>query len=223
MPALPNVSKVIKCALRFTDGINTDIITRFYLRYSGSAPNSTELSDWATAVREAFATNLAGDLNENLSLIEVEMIDLSSPTAAQGTDATAVPGTATDDPVPVSAAVISSYQISRRYRGGHPRGYWPLGQSTNLETPQTWTAAFIAACHSVLSDFFTDVRSNGPSGAGTVDHVNVSYFQGFTVITDPVTGRARNVPNVRGVPVVDVVSSRVERIRVGTQRRRLQY
>lgn len=223
MPPLPNVPKVIKCALRFSDGVNTDVITRFYLRYSGSAPSSLELTEYAGTIRAEFSADLAGDLNEALSLIEVELIDLSSATAAQGTDATEVPGTATDDPVPLDAAVVSSYQIARRYRGGHPRGYWPLGQATNLQTPQTWTSAFIAALHTSLNTFFTNVRTGGPGGSGTITHVNVSYFAGFTVVTDPVTGRARNVPTVRATPVVDEVTSRIERIRIGTQRRRLQY
>lgn len=223
MPPLPNVPKVVKVALRFTDGINVDIITRFYIQYSGTAPGNTDLDTYAAVVGGAFGSNLAGDLNEALSLIEVECIDLSSASSAAGTDASVIPGTATDAPVPVDAALVSSYVIGRRYRGGHPRGYWPLGQSTNLETPQTWKSAFVSGVHASLDGFFSDIRAAGWSGAGTLNHVNVSYFHGFTVVTDPTTGRARNVPTVRATPLIDTITSRVERIRIGTQRRRLQY
>jgi hypothetical protein len=50
--------------------------------------------------------------------------------------------------------------------------------------------------------------------------VNVSYYNGFTVVTNPTTGRARNVPTLRGTPVVDTVTGIVARVQVGSQRRR---
>jgi hypothetical protein len=223
MPPLPDVPKVIKTALIFTDGINVDIVTRFYLEYSGAAPGSDDLDTYAQAVKDEFETDLLGDLNENLALIRVECIDLSTTSSAEGSWVGSLPGTATDPPNAVSVALVSSYEIARRYRGGHPRGYWPLGQSTNLATPQTWDSGFVATIHTQLSAFFTGIRAAVWTGGGSLVHVNVSYFEGFTVVTDPVTGRARNVPTVRGTPLIDTVTSRIERIRIGTQRRRLQY
>lgn len=223
MPALPDVSKVLKVALIFTDGINTDIVTRFYIQYSGSAPGNADADAYASSVHAEFASSLAADMNEALSLITVEVTDLSTVSSAVGTWSGVEPGTATDDPVPIDNALVSSYIIGRRYRGGHPRGYWPLGQATNLQTPQTWTSAFISGVHNDLNDFFTNIRADGWSGSGTLTHVNVSYYTGFTVVTDPLTGRARNVPTLRGTPLIDAITSRIERIRIGVQRRRLQY
>jgi hypothetical protein len=223
MPALPDVAKVIKVALVFSDGLNDDIVTRFYLQYSGTAPGATELNTFCSDVDGQFAAHLADQMTEELTLIRIEAIDLTTTSSAEGSWVGAEAGTGTDPPVPVDVCVVSSYKIARRYRGGHPRGYWPFGTSGQLETLQTWTEAFISNLHDVMNTFFTNVRAATWTGAGTLEHVNVSYFEGFTVVTDPTTGRARNVPTVRATPVVDIVTSRIERIRIGTQRRRLQY
>lgn len=223
MPPLPDVPGVVKLAFIFSDGINTDIVSRFYVSYAGSAPSSGQLNTFCTAGHGAFVAQLIGDLNQVYTLGRVHAIDLSSPTGAEGDDATSTAGTATDPELTSDVAVVTSYEIARRYRGGHPRGYWPLGQSSDLSTPQTWTDAFVSGVQSDFEDFMNTVLAAAWSGGGPLGHVNVSYFSGFTVVTSPTTHRARNVPTVRATPVVDAVSSIVVRKHVGTQRRRLQY
>ena len=223
MAPLPDVAKVVKVALVWSDGINTDIVTRFYLRYSGAAPAPADLDAFGGAVHTAWTSNLAGATHEDYNLIRVECTDLTTPTSAIGLWAGSEAGTATGVPVPADAAVVLSYTVARRYRGGHPRGYWLLGIGVDLADPQHWTSDFIAAQQDAFNAFFTNVIADAWSGAGAVDHVNVSYFKGFTVVTSPITGRARNVPTPRGAPVVDSVVATVARLRIGTQRRRLQY
>jgi hypothetical protein len=223
MPPLPNVPKVVKCAVVLTDSINTDIVTRFYMRYTGSAPSAADLDAFATAVKTAWDDTIKGDVNSALALIRVECTDLSSATSAVGLWTGVVAGTATGVPVPVDSAVVVSYTIARRYRGGHPRGYWSAGEGIDLDNPQRWTPDFVASFQGSITTFFNEVAAAGWSGAGTLDHVNVSYFTGFTVVTSPTTGRARNVPNPRATPIIDPVVALVTRLRIGTQRRRLQY
>src|ERR1700690_4116738 len=152
MAPLPDVPGVVKIALVFSDGINTDVVTRFYLEYSGTAPSAAELDTFCTGVHATFVPNLAAEMHEDLSLIRVEATDLSSLTGATGLDTSTDPGTASGDPVPLSAAVVSSYVISRRYRGGHPRGYWPLGAGAVLTNPQRWDAGFIASCQANIDN-----------------------------------------------------------------------
>jgi hypothetical protein len=217
------VAKVVKLALIFSDGINTDIVTRFYLAYAGSAPDSSALNTFCLDVKNEFGTSLVGDLNNSYALGRVHAIDLSSATGAEGDWLGVLNGTATDPPLPSDVAVVTSYEIARRYRGGHPRGYWPLGQSTNLDNPQLWTDAFVGGLQTSMETFFAAVLADVWPGGGPLSHVNVSYFHGFTVVTNPTTGRARNVPTVRATPLVDTVSSLVVRKHIGTQRRRLQY
>ncbi len=223
MPPLPDVPGVVKLAFIFSDGINTDIVSRFFVSYAGSAPSSGQLDTFCNAAHGEFVTSLIADLNQVYTLGRVHAIDLSSATGAEGDDATSSAGTATDPPLTSDVAAVLSYEIARRYRGGHPRGYWPLGQSSNLSTPQTWTDAFVSGIQGDFTDFMTNVLSHAWSGGGPLGHVNVSYFSGFTVVTSPTTHRARNVPTVRATPLVDAVSGAIMRKHIGTQRRRLQY
>jgi hypothetical protein len=223
VPALPVVPKVIKTAFIFSDGINTDIVSRVYLEYSGSPPTSSDLSDFASECKVQWAAQLLGSLNQVLTLGRVHCTDLSSDIGAEGDWLGAEVGTATALPVPIDAAVVVSYPIARRYRGGHPRGYWPLLSADSLTSPQSWDSGDIAALSTAFGLIFAAIETGGWTGAGTIQHVNVSYFSGFTVVTNPITHRARNVPTVRATPLVDAITTYVARTRVGTQRRRAQY
>lgn len=223
MPALPAVPKVLKVACIFSDGSNTDIVSRFYLQYSGTAPSAAELNTFCSDVKTAAASTLLHAVNQAYTLGRVHAIDLSSAIGAEGDWLGAETGLLTGDPLPSDVAQVCSYEIARRYRGGHPRGYWPMNQAGDLSDPQLWDTGVVSGNQTQFVNFFADVLTVGWSGAGSLTHVNVSYFHGFTVITDPITGRARNVPTVRGTPLVDAVTAYVARRHIGTQRRRLQY
>lgn len=223
MPPLPDVAKVVKIVLKWSDTLNADIITRFFVRYSGTAPTDAELVNFCDDCIGFYTSSLKGLQQSGYALIEIEATDLSSPTAAFGAQSGSVAGDRAGGPIGAGEAVVISYEVQRRYRGGHPRGYFPFGVSDDLQTQQTWTADFTAEVDSSWAAFFTALEADVWSGGGALEHVNVSYYSGFTVVTDPITGRARNVPTPRGAAVVDIVSGHIVRTRVGTQRRRLQY
>jgi len=61
--------------------------------------------------------------------------------------------------------------------------------------------------------------TNWPA-AGTLTHVNVSYYAGNTPVQNPITHRWRNVPNPRGAPVVDPIIGYTPENGIGSQRRR---
>lgn len=214
---------MLKVDLQFNDEVNFDIITRFFIRYAGSAPSNADLDTFCGAVGTSWDAHLKSLTTANIALQNTFAIDLTSSTAAAGSAAGPVNGTRGGDPVSIGTAVVVSYEIARRYRGGHPRGYFPEGASLDLGTLQTWSDAFVAEAQGKHDSFYADITDAGWGGAGTLDAVNISYFAGFTVVTNPTTGRARNVPTLRGAPVVDAVTARLVRNKVGTQRRRLQY
>ena len=215
--------KVLKVAAIWSDGENTDIVTRWYTQYAGAAPSSDELNTFCSGVKDLISANLNYAVNEAIELGRVHAIDLSSDVGAEGNWSGTLTGAGTDPANALDVSLVISYEIARRYRGGHPRGYWPLGQATALSTPQRWDPTFLASIQSNIENLFEGVVGLAWTGGGALQHVNVSYFQGFTVVTDPTTGRARNVPNVRGAPVIDAVTSYIARSHIGTQRRRLQY
>lgn len=223
MAPLPAVAKVLKIALVWTDGVNDDIVSRFFVRYSGVAPTDSDLATFGGAINTAYSAHLASLAGESVSLTRSELVDLSSATAAAADVPHADGGSRTGHALPIDVSVVISYIMGRRYRGGHPRGYFPFGVSEDLNNLQVWQTDFVTEVDGAWTDFFVALEAAGWAGAGTLTHVNISYYAGFTVVIDPVTGRARNLPTLRGAPVVDNISSHVVRAHVGTQRRRLQY
>lgn len=222
MPALPDVDKVVKIDCVHSYGSDTDVLSRFFLRYGGTAPTVDQLNTFCAAIGASWSANLASLANEaQVSLQLVQATDLTSPTASQGENAAAFPGSRAGVDLPADTSAVIGYEIARRYRGGHPRGYWPFGSQPDLQTPQTWTDAFQTAVDEGILGFMNENVTSGWTASGIIDHVNVSYYSGFTVVTSPTTHRARNVPTPRVTPLVDVVGGYEARIRVGSQRRRL--
>jgi len=220
MPALPDVPAVLRIDMHFIMSNDDFAKCRFFLKYAGSPPTNTELDTLATLVRTEFTTNLAGLVSVDTSLNRVDITDLSSPTSAVGSDTFNVPGTLAGNVTPSSVCVLESLTISRRYRGGHPRIYWPFGNSTKLTDEQRWDLTFIGVVTTDLHNFYAGIEAGVWSGGISLQQVNVSYYQGFTTHTGT-TGRVRNVSTPRTTPVVDVVSGDIVRDGIASQRKRL--
>lgn len=222
MPALPSVPKVLQLAIQteLSDD-NYKAINRVHFAYTGTAPSPAQLDSFATTVLTAFASALVPSMGNNKSITMVNAIDLSSPTAAVGEASGANIGTLAGLPLSDDDAMVMSATVARRYRGGHPRSYLLVGDSTKLDTGHTWDSTFLAAVQTAWAGFITAVEGAGWAGAGTLSPVNVSYYEGFTNLTSP-AGRNYNVPKLRvGGPVVDAITTYVARALLGTQRRRL--
>jgi len=220
MPALPAVPKVLRVALSGTGDSPTVWLSRFFIQYTGTAPTTSDLASFDTALDTAANTNLIPLMGASWILRQIESIDLTSSTGAVDIKSVTRTGSRAGGGLPSQVCVVQSYTIARRYRGGHPRGYWPFGTSTDLVSDTDWKAASITAFDNGLDAFFTAVFAAGWAGAGTLSHVNVSYYSGFTVVVSPTTGRARNIPTLRVAPVVDPVTATQVRASIGTQRRR---
>lgn len=224
MPALPDVPKVLRVACSGTSGGGEVWLTRFYVQYQASAPTPPNVVTFCNGVITSWVAHISPELTPNKDLTQVEVTDLSSPTSSIGLVATSNPGTRTGAWLPPAVCVVSSYTVSRRYRGGHPRGYFPAGSETDVDTNGQWADLFVTEFTLAVRNFFTDVLAiNWGTSEGFL-HVNVSYYEGFTVVTDPITGRARNVPKLRtGGPAIDNIVTSSARKVIGTQRRRGQF
>lgn len=221
MPALPNVSKVVRLDLNFTLAGSVPARTRQFWRYSGSAPNNTEMLAFCDNAVAGWAANMQSLMSSDYQFISAEGTDLSSPTAAQAISLDTLGGARSGNTMPQDVAAVVRYQIARRYRGGHPRGYWPSGVDEDLQDERSWKTAFLTDHDTGVLGFSTAMTGAGWSGAGTIDQVNVSYYHLFDVQISPGTGRARNVPRLRGAPVVDAVVQFATQPVLGTQRKRL--
>lgn len=223
MPALPAVPSVVRCSVEALINAASPAVSRFFIQYTGTAPTNAQLNTFAASISTAWGTNLKALTDTSTELFHVDAIDLTSATAAVGSNSTTTLGTRAGSQLDAAACAVVSYKIGRRYRGGHPRGYWRFGVQADLSGARIWTVGFTTAVKTGIDAFYTAIEGAGWAGAGTLTQVNVSYYKGFTVITNPLTGRARNVPTLRAVPVVDLVTSTVAQSSVGIQRRRVEF
>jgi hypothetical protein len=220
MPALPDVPNVLRLVLHYIVGGDTQAIDRLYVGYTGSAPSDANCATIAGDVETAFGTDLKSLMYTGSELTGVVVTDLTTPTSGQGSSSTVISGTRTGGVLPANACVLQNSQINRRYRGGKPRTYWPFGTDTDLSSAQVWSGASITAFETGLNAFWTAVAAISVGGCTLGDQVNVSYYKGFTAVLNPITGRTRDVPNVRATAVVDTIQALTVNPHVASQRRR---
>jgi hypothetical protein len=196
-------------------------LTRVHIAYTGTAPNDATCATLAQALWVIFGAEFCTYAGSDVSLTSVTLTDLTSPTSGQGDHIATTVGVLAGTMIGADVCMLASMRIARRYRGGKPRSYLPLGTTNVLQTAQTWAATFVSNVQLALDATRADIAVTVASGTTLTTLVNVSYYQGFTVVTNPVTGRARNVPKLRvGGPVVDVVTNWVAESRLASQRRR---
>lgn len=220
MPPLPVAAGVIKVTCNYTVGTDTAALSRFFIHYAGTAPTVAQLNTFATSIRTAWSGNLASLHAASIVLTSVNCEDLSSATGAVGSDAVSVPGTRTGSTMVGAACVMVQFIIARRYRGSKPKIFFPFGVVADTLNMQNWTSGLTTATSTGFIAFINAIVAAGWTGASTLNHVNVSYFSGFTVVTNPITHRARNVPTLRGTPLQDNVTGYAVEPGIASQRRR---
>lgn len=220
MPALPDVPQVLRVDLDFILGEDNSAKCRFFCQYAGTAPTNAELNTVAAAIGAAYGAGLNALCTDTTVLETVTVTDLTSATSAVGSAAPGIVGTNPGDQLPADTATLVSGQVGRRYRGGHPRIYLPLGVQGHLLDKQNWTTAYIDAATTDWDAFIVAVKALTWTGATIANIVNVSFFEGFHTFTGP-TGRVRNIPTVRVTPLVDVITSFIVRKGIASIRKRL--
>ena len=221
MPALPNVPGVIRADFGWSIGSDLGALTRLHIAYSGTPPTTTSAATLANTLFTDWAAAFLVYANTSVTLTSVRVTDLASTTGGQGEHLGSTVGTRAGDKLGAAVSLLASMHIGRRYRGGKPRSYLPLGVAEDLLTEQTWTLTFLSNVQASLDSFRTNVATITAGGCSLGSLVNVSYYHGFVVETNPITGRARNVPVLRtGGPVVDNAVNWVAEQRLSSQRRR---
>lgn len=222
MPPLPDVPNVLRIQLKWTYQNDTDVICRIYMAYTGTAPTAAQLSTMATTIGGNWSTIFVAYTSNEVTLTEVEITDLTSPTSAVGTAAVSHAGSASTAPLAAGTAALMNFSVSRRYRGGKPRVYLPLGVAADLLDASAWSTGFVSYLTSNWPTWIADIVTAGAVWGTVTDQVSVSYYEGFTNFTGP-TGRTRARSTVRTTPPpipVDVVTSASCNAKPGSQRRR---
>lgn len=219
MPALPSIPLVLKIDLQWTDGTDANVSTRQYFRISGSDPPSSDCVLLAADIY-SHAAAMAHLWDPDTDLTGVKVTDLSSAFGGIGEHFQSTVGTRPSVPTPASTCVLVNYVIGRRYRGGKPRSYFPWLAASDMVSRQQWTGASLTEVSTALSTYFAAVLGTTVGATTITEHVNVSYYEGFTVVTNPITHRAKNVSTPRATPLVDPIQSWSVAATIASQRRR---
>jgi hypothetical protein len=223
MPPLPPVPGLIRCQLDFLVGVDAAAQTAWHVLYTGGPPSAVDMAFFASTLEASAGAHLASVMHPDTSLESVFLLDLSSSSAFSGEAAGPVVGTRSGGQLPANTAVLANYPIGRRYRGGKPRGYWPIGTSTDLDTRQTWLSGSVTAFETAIVDTINGL-SSATSGTTTIGApASISYYHGFVSVTNPITLRTRDVPSIRSALLPpDPFTAAVVNIHVSSQRRRSQ-
>jgi hypothetical protein len=220
MPPLPSIDAVARVELLWTVGDDLTALTRLFFRYSGGPMSVGQAAGLGAAVNTAIGDLVVPVLGDSNSYAGCRVTALDSAEAGDATTSAGFDGTIGGAALPASASMVANFAIGRRYRGGRPRSYLPWGGASSLTTPQRWDSTFLAEADTVYRNVMSGILGVSSGGANFTSHANVSYYSGSRVVTNPVTGRARNVPIVRTTPIVDTVLSLSISPIMGSQRRR---
>lgn len=214
MPPLPPVGNVIKVELIGNDGAGYPWVNVLHFLYSGPSPSPTDLNTFCSDLHSLWSAYMAAMVETASSLTSIVATDLTSPSSAQGVDATVEAGTRTGSLIPSNAAFLISYPgAGPRYRGGHPRQYLLCGVQADLLDSAHWTTEFYDEVQIAWNDF-CDGTIGGVYGSTVIDEqVAVSYY---TTDYGPPKVRVR-----RAVPEVYSITSRVGNVELASQRGRI--
>lgn len=207
MPPLPVVPNVVKLVVGGTYH-DAKWLNIYHVLWSGTAPTASALTAWIGYLSSNAGPLYADEMSVDNELTSWEATDLTTDTGATATVPDSIFGVRTGDFMPAGVAMVASLEISRRYRGGHPRKYLPWGTAGTMASGSTkdWDSGFISDCQTKFTDFLSQLIGGTYGGCNFVDNVSVSY----------VTGGARRV-----TAVVDPIISSIIRQRICSQRRRL--
>ncbi len=220
LPATP--SGVVAIDHKFTIGANANVNSRLKFAYSSATPSAAALTSLAAAVQGAWDTNMKAWLMNAFVLNEIVCQDLANPANPvglwSGTDAGSRTGGVND----AGVCVVAQYPITRRYRGGHPRGYWPLLGSGDLATAGTWNGTVLGNLTTALRAYIAAIKALTAGGFTITNQVSVSYFSGPVYPAVPAGTRQHSFSAMRATPVIDIVGTPTVSVRPGSQRRRLK-
>jgi hypothetical protein len=215
LPASP----CVRVRLGYTTDAGTDMGSRFFLSYSGAAPSAANCSTLATDIGTAWNTNIASLVYSLISLTEVDVLDITTDSGASAVVTVDHPGTDSSATLVANVATNVEYDIARRYRGGKPRMFLPPPAGDKLASLDKWTTDFIGDVNTGVAAFFAALEALTVGSMGTLAHVNLSYYKGFTNVTNS-SGRERAAGKYRDVATLDTVTGYACKAVVGSQRRR---
>lgn len=217
-PPLPD-TPCVRCRLIYTQTDSFDAGSRFYLSYSGSAPSGANCATLASDIAAAWASDLAGQFTTNWVLTEVDVLDIASDSGLSGQWTGSHAGSNAGPILTAAAATNVEFGIARRYRGGKPRMFLPAASHNETVDPGHWSSAYVSGLQTAVGTFFSALEALSIGSMGTLQHVNLSYYSGYTNVEIP-GRRARSIPTYRSTALHDNVTGYFAKALIGSQKRR---
>lgn len=215
---LPDVP-CVRARLIFSNGGGLEAGNRFYLSYAGSAPTGANCTTLASDIETAWAAHIAPLQSADYDLVEVDVLDIATDSGLSGQWLGSSPGTRSGTGLPFQVATGVEFGIARRYRGGKPRIYLLGGVEDDLANGSNYNGTMVSACNAGVAAFFAALEALSIGAMGALQHVNLSYYSGFTNITNS-SGRERAVPKYRDTAKSDPVTGYFTKALLSSQRRR---
>ena len=212
MPPRPPLAKTARIELNWqTSDMGNQAHNIMYVLSAGSTDeiSVSDLTDIANAVYGTSAPTGAQRFLPNMysgwQLISVTASDNGGSDNTASAVATTA-GATTGTPLPPQCAVCVSWTISARYRGGHPRTYFPGLLSSDL----------VAADFSELKA--TTATNWEEAGLNFLDDVNGTMVSGVDLVLGTVSYFTGNAP--RTTPLFRIYTGAHVHRRLDSQRRR---
>lgn len=213
MPALPVVAGVIKTELSGTIG-PYNFANILHVQYTGGPPDTADLTSFCGALEASYNTNIKQFFDNQTILTKIQSTDLASTSGASGDWTGSIAGGETSAAVPANACVLMDYPSSYRYRGGHPRTYWPPFTSSDMLDQAHWSTSRVSTFTTSMQTFLGLLYSSTYSSFTAAGQCAVSYVN--KAIT-PVAPHRRVTPLV--MPITQ--NSWLVKTEIASQRRRI--
>lgn len=220
MPHPPVVPDVIR--FRLTGTLSNDAAwgVRVYSSYTGGTPSVANMLTLCEGMGTAWEANLSAFQSTDTTLTAVDGVDLSATDGAGNTADVSYSGSLAQPDLPNQCAAVIKFDIARRYRGGKPKMFLPTAGGTTLQDESHFTDTYCNDLGAAANSFNDNVKALYADAVTLTGIVNVSFYEGFTSVQNPITLRWRNVPTYRAVALVDVVGGFTVDPVMGSQKRR---
>lgn len=172
---VPSVVRVTLEGFVDTSAADTLWVNVLHFQYTGSPPSNATCATLANAIATTWEASVASLCPSPTTLQAVTMTDLSSPSAGFGEALVLHPGTRGDDSIPANAAVLISYGVQSRYKGGKPRTYLYVLGNADLQGATNWSTAATAEVQTHWQQFLNNCLALSTSGTTLAQVVGVRY------------------------------------------------
>jgi hypothetical protein len=214
------VPGVALAVLKGMIGANPWVITFHFKNGSSTVPwTQPDLDLLANNVYNKWTTTVGTLTPTNVSINECDVTDLTNSTGLGSiyTHAATAGGRA-GTLSPSSVCYVIQNRIAARYRGGHPRTFYPGGVAGDMAGEALWNTSVQGTFPAQVVAYISAIRSVAYSfGSGTLNHVIPRYT--YLLNNDTTAHKWTRTRN--GLLSVDTVNSYFLQARIGSQRKRL--